>query len=194
MDVTIRRATVDDAQGVVDVINSTIEEGGVTSLYPTLAVEQEQAYIEGLGPRSAMFVAEVSGEILGVQSIEPYAAYTRAMDHVASIGTYVYRNFRRRGVGRKLFETTLGFAREQGYEKIVILVRVGNSVAQAFYRKLGFIPKMMLERQLKIDGRYDDEVWMDLFVPVGEEAVVAAPTPEAVTAPAPEPAVSAPGC
>jgi GNAT superfamily N-acetyltransferase len=192
MDVTIRRATVDDAQGVVDVINSIIEEGGVTSLYPVLTVEQEVTYIEGLDTRSALFVAEVSGEILGVQSIEPYASYTHAMDHVASIGTYVYRNFRRRGVGRRLFETTLGFARKQGYEKIVILVRVGNSVAQTFYRKLGFIPKMMLERQLKIGGRYDDEVWMDLFIPVGEEAVVAAPTPEAAVVPEPAPAVPEP--
>jgi hypothetical protein len=74
----------------------------------------------------------------------------------------------------------------------VILVRVGNSIAQAFYRKLGFIPKMMLERQLKIDGQYDDEVWMDLFVPVGEGAVVAEPTPEAVVAPEPEPAAPEP--
>jgi GNAT superfamily N-acetyltransferase len=193
MDVTIRRATVDDARGVIDVINSIIEEGGLTSLYPALTVEQEEAYIAGLGPRSALFVAEASGEILGVQSIEPYASYTHAADHVASMGTYVYRNFRRRGVGRRLFETTLGFARQHGYEKIAIMVRVGNSVAQAFYRKLGFVPKMMLERQVKIDGRYDDEVWMDLFIPSGEGAVAAEPVPEvAVAEPVPEPSPPTP--
>jgi len=173
MDVTIRRATVDDAQGVVDVINSIIEEGGLTALYPVFTAEQEAAYIGGLGSRGAMFVAEVSGEILGVQTVAPYASYTQAMDHVASIGTYVYRNLRRQGVGRRLFAQTVGFCNEQGYEKIVIAVRIGNSVAQAFYRKLGFVAKMMLERQLKIDGQYDDEVWMELFVPAAGEAVVA---------------------
>jgi GNAT superfamily N-acetyltransferase len=191
MDVTIRRATVSDAQGIVDVINSIIEEGELTSLYPALTLEQEESYIEELGPRGALFVAELSGEILGVQSIEPYATYTRAMDHVASIGTYIYRNLRRRGVGRRLFEATLGFAREQGYEKIVIAVRIGNSVAQAFYRMLGFIPKMMLERQVKIDGRYDDEVWMELFVPAAEAVAAVAPEPEAATAPVQAPASAA---
>lgn len=171
MDVTVRRATVSDAQGAVDVINSTIDEGGLTSLYPALTLEQEEAYIAGLGDRGAMFVAEASGEILGVQSIEPYAPFTRAMDHVASMGTYVYRSFRRRGVGSKLFGATLDFARRQGYEKLVIYVRVGNAVAQAFYRGMGFIPKMMLERQVKIEGRYDDEVWMEMFVPAAAPAV-----------------------
>ena len=196
MDVTIRRATVDDAQGVVDVINSIIEEGGLTALYPDLTADQESAFIEGLGPRGAMFVAEVSGEILGVQTIAPYASYTQAMDHVASIGTYVYRNLRRRGVGRRLFGQTVGFCHEQGYEKIVIAVRIGNSVAQAFYRKLGFVAKMMLERQIKIGGQYDDEVWMELFVPAAGEIAVAAgepaAEPTAVERLEPEPAVPVP--
>jgi GNAT superfamily N-acetyltransferase len=185
MDIQIRRGTVDDAQGVVDVINSIIEEGGLTSLYPTLTVEQEEAYIEGLGPRSALFVAESSGEILGAQTIEPFASYTRAMDHVASMGTYVYRNFRRRGVGRMLAEATLGFARKERYEKIVIFVRVGNSSAQAFYREIGFLPKLMLERQVKIGSKYDDEVLMEMYISPREEAAVAEAEPEIVARPAP---------
>ena len=40
MEVRIRRARVTDAQGVVDVINSVIQEGGLTALYPTLTVKQ----------------------------------------------------------------------------------------------------------------------------------------------------------
>jgi GNAT superfamily N-acetyltransferase len=201
MDISIRRGTVDDAQGVVDVINSVIQEGGLTALYPMLSVEQEEAFIEGLGPRSALFIAESSGAALGVQVIEPFAPYTRAMDHVATVGTFVYRNFRRRGVGRRLMETTLGFARQQGFEKIISYVRVSNSGAQTFYRRMGFLPKLMLERQIKIEGRYDDEVLIELFVPeakaqagavapaAGAAAAVAAPVsqvaePLAATRPA----------
>ena len=54
----IRQATVRDARRVVEVINSVIQEGGLTALYPTLSVEQEERFIRGLGPRSALFVAE----------------------------------------------------------------------------------------------------------------------------------------
>jgi len=114
------------------------------------------------------------------------------MDHVAVIGTYVYRNFRRQGVGRKLMQATLHFAREQGYEKIVIYVRASNSVAQGFYRKMGLIPKMMIERQVKIGGTYDDQVWMEMFIPSESQAVAAeietkeVEQPEPVPAPTPE--------
>jgi ribosomal protein S18 acetylase RimI-like enzyme len=113
------------------------------------------------------------------------------------MGTYVYRNFRRQGVGGRLFEATIRFAREQRYEKIVVYVRAGNSVAQVFYRKIGFIPKMVLERQVKIEGQYDDEVWMELFIPVEVEAAAVEPVAEAAAPPVtteavpPRPAVEA---
>ncbi len=187
MDVTIRQATVSDAQSVLDVINSIIEEGGLTSLYPALTLEQEEAFIEGLGPRSAMLLAQVGNEILGVQTIEPFAPYTRAMDHVAIMGTWVYRNFRRQGAGSQLFAEAMRFARRQGFEKIIVYVRVGNAMGQAFYRKMGFIPKMMLERQVKIGGSYDDEVWMEYFLPAAAEPQAEAPAvkPEPAAAPTP---------
>ena len=185
MDVKIRRGTVQDAQGVVDVINSIVQEGGLIAIYPALTVQQGEEFIAGLGPRGAMFVAEADGVILGVLSIEPYARHTRAMDHVATMGTYVYRNFRRRGVGRQLMTAGLEFARRQGYEKIIAYVRAGNSAAQSFYRRIGFIPKMLLERQIKIEGKYDDEVLMEMFVAPEEEERAAEARPVAAARPAP---------
>jgi RimJ/RimL family protein N-acetyltransferase len=43
-------------------------------------------------------------------------------------------------------------------------VRASNTNAQAFYRSLGFIPKGVLEQQVKIDGQYEDEVFMERFL------------------------------
>jgi L-amino acid N-acyltransferase YncA len=196
MDVMIRQATVHDAQGVVDVINSVVQEGGLVTVYPALTLEQGESLIEGLGPRSALFIAEVNDAVLGVQIVEPLAPDVKAKDHVAVVRTYVYRNLRRQGVGRKLVNEALGLARQQGYEKAVALVRASSSAAQAFYRELGFIPKMMLERQIKIEGQYDDEVWMDMFitplkrVEAAEPEVVAEPE-EPVAVPAVDPIVGA---
>ncbi|MBE9507578.1 MAG: GNAT family N-acetyltransferase, partial [Chloroflexi bacterium] len=39
-----------------------------------------------------------------------------------------------------------------------------NSGAQTFYRNLGFVPKGVLARQVKIDGQYEDEVFMELLL------------------------------
>ena len=198
----VRQATVRDALGVVSLINSVIQEGGLTALYPTLSVEEEERFIRGMGPRSAILVAETDGEtgstIVGLQTVDPYAAYTRAMDHVAEIGTFVHRAYRRQGVGRLLFEHTLSFARQQGYEKLMLSVRAGNTTAIEFYREMGFTPKLVLERQVKIEGQYDDQVLMERFIApqeiVAEAPAVAGEQPAIVEEPvaARKPTVAAP--
>jgi len=187
MDITIRKARPQDGPQVAELINSVIDEGGLTALYPKLTAGQATEYIQNLGPRSIMILAELEGAVLGVQMVEPFATYTRAMDHVATLRTFVHRNFRRQGVGRKLIEATMAFARHAGYEKFVIYVRLGNAGAQRFYRQMGFIPKLMMERQVKIEGRYDDEMLMEFFVPQVEERAPARAEPAVV-----EPAVAEP--
>jgi GNAT superfamily N-acetyltransferase len=99
------------------------------------------------------------------------------MDHVAVMGTYVYRNYRQQGVGSQLTERILAFARQEGYEKAIVYVRADNAGGQAFYRRVGFVPKAILERQVKIDGTYDDEVLMELFIDAGASAPVGVETP-----------------
>ena len=75
----------------------------------------------------------------------------------------------------------------RGYEKVILSVRAGNASAIAFYREMGFTPKLVLERQIKIEGEYDDQVLMEWFIAPDEaragEAPVAAPEPAAVEQP-----------
>lgn len=72
--------------------------------------------------------------------------------------------YRGKGIGKALFEKTLEFARKQGYEKIVIYVRVSNTGAQTFYSRFGFEPKGVLKKQVKINGTYEDEIFMEMFL------------------------------
>ena len=157
-----RRDDLQDAAGVAEVLNSVIAEGRHTALTGHWTAEAEQAFLLSLRPRSEVFVAEVAGQIVGFQVIEPFVSYTTTMSHVAHCGTYVRADHRRSGIGRKLAEATLSFARKQGYEKVVIYVMAGNELGLAYYRKLGFEEKGVLRRQTKIDGVYHDEVFMEL--------------------------------
>ena len=50
------------------------------------------------------------------------------------------------------------------YEKLVIYVRASNTDAQAFYSGLGFLPCGRLARQVKIAGKDDDEIVMEMFL------------------------------
>ena len=158
----VRRDDIGDAAGVAEVLNSVIAEGRHTALTGHWTPEAEQAFLQSLRPRSEVFVAEMAGRIVGFQVIEPFVSYTSSMNHVAHLGTYVRADHRGRGVGQRLAEATLSFAREQGYEKVVIYVMAGNELGLAYYRKLGFEEKGVLRRQTKIDGIYHDEVFMEL--------------------------------
>ena len=158
----VRRDDIQDAEGVAEVLNGVIAEGGYTALTGRWTPEAEQAFLQSLRPRSEVFVAEVAGRIVGFQVIEPFVTYTSTMNHVAHFGTYVRADLRGCGIGQKLAEATLSFARRHGYEKSVIYVMAGNELGLAYYRRLGFEEKGVLRRQTKIDGVYHDEVFMEL--------------------------------
>ena len=57
MDFIIRKATVNDARQVADVINSVIDEGKYTIFDRPFSEEEERKFISSLGSRSALYVS-----------------------------------------------------------------------------------------------------------------------------------------
>lgn len=173
-DVTVRPARRDDsagaladAAGIAEVLNNVIAQRRHTALDGHWTAKAELAFLQSLGPRAGLFVAEVAGRIVGFQIVEPFAAYTPTMDHVGLMGTYVHSETRRHGIGRRLARASLAFSNAQGFEKIVIYVLVHNRAAIAYYGSLGFEARGLLRGQTKIDGVYHDEVFMELYLQDG---------------------------
>lgn len=164
MEIEIRRATPGDAEGISAVWEVVCAERVYTAVNRAFTPQQEREYIATLSEREGIFVAEVEGRVVGFQSLDLWAKYTDSFDHVGVMGTIILPQWRRMGLGRRLAQHTLDFARASGYEKLVVYVRGGNVRGQAFYRSLGFALKGVLARQVKIDGRYEDEVFMELFL------------------------------
>ena len=160
----VRRGDPDDAAGAAEVLNGVIAEKRYTAMSGHWTAEAERAYIDSLGSRSELFVAEVAGRVVGLQSIEPFVVYTSTMDHVAEVGTFVLAEYRGRGIGHGLARASLGFARQHGYEKVVVLVLADNPLGLAYYRGLGFEACGTLARQTKIDGVYHDEIVMEMHL------------------------------
>ncbi|MBK7929411.1 MAG: GNAT family N-acetyltransferase [Bryobacterales bacterium] len=131
---------------------------------PWPAAEQRR-YIEQQSPRECIHLAETGeGELLGYQVLEQYAASISSMAHVGQLGTYVRTGLRGQGIGRRLFEATLGFALSRGYRKFVIQVRATNAAALAYYQSLGFTVCGRYTRHVLIDGVEEDEVLLELHL------------------------------
>jgi dephospho-CoA kinase len=160
----IRPATLDDAEGIAAVLNAVVCEGGLTLIDRTFTPSRERAFLRGLPKRARLTVAEVGQVIAGFQVIEPYAAYTGAMDHVATLGTYVTAPVRGAGLGRRMSEETFKHARAAGYQKIVVQVRADNIGARDFYAALGFQASGRLVRQARVSDDYVDVLLFETFL------------------------------
>lgn len=161
----IRRATADDANGIVAVWEQIVRERIYSAIDVPFTVEQERTYLESLSPREVIYVATGDlQDIVAFQSLDLWARSIHSMRHVGQLGTFVLPGWRRCGAGGRLFQQTYAFARDAGYRKLVIQVRASNVPARRFYARLGFEECGRLTRQVCIDGQDDDEVLMELFL------------------------------
>ncbi|PYS26003.1 MAG: hypothetical protein DMG11_21545 [Acidobacteria bacterium] len=164
MGTLIRKATVNDAKQVADVINSVISEGKYTLFDRAFSEEEERAFILSLRDRSAVYVAAIDNAVVGVQSIDLFANFAECVRHVATMGTWLRTDFRGRGIGRLLAEESFRFARSADYRKVVIQILVDNEAALRFYRSLGFQDIGIARLHVRLGGKFHDEVYLEKFL------------------------------
>lgn len=158
-DISIRDVRPDDAAAVAGILNRIIEAGTFTVFDRPVGVDAERAYIERFPARGVFLVAErPDRRIVGFQSMEPFAAFTRAFDHVGVLGTYVDLNERRQSIASRLFAATFASSRQKGYRKIFTYVRADNPAALSTYLHHGFSVVGIAREQAKIGARYVDEI------------------------------------
>lgn len=158
MDLLVREARPDDAEAIVSIFNPIIETGAYTVFVTPFTVEAEREFIAKFPAAGIFHVAErrEDRKVVGFQSMEPFAPYTHACDHVGVLGTYVDLRSRRQGIAACLFAFTA--ARRKGYEKIFTFVRADNPAALAAYLSQGFQIVGTAKKQAKIAGKYLDEI------------------------------------
>lgn len=166
MSLSIRAVAVEDAQGIIDVLNPIIIEARYMILDQTFTVDEEKGFIESFPERGVFSVAvnETTNQLLGFQNVEPFATYTKAFDHVGIIGTYVDANSRGQGVAKQLFDYTFKSAKAKGYEKLFAYVRADNERALAVYLKQGFDIVGTAKKHGKIGDQYFDEILIEKFL------------------------------
>lgn len=160
----ILRATEADAEGIASVFQEIAQERIFSAIDIPFTVEEERVYIRAQHPREAFYVAVANSEIVGIQTLDLWAPHLHSMRHVGQIGTFILAEWRHRGLGKALFQHVRSFARSADYAKLIVQVRDSNEPAHWFYKRLGFQQCGRLRRQVRIDGREDDEILMELFL------------------------------
>ncbi|MDN4999578.1 GNAT family N-acetyltransferase [Bradyrhizobium sp. GCM10027634] len=130
----------------------------------TFAREQDKplAWFEERLTTSDVFGAFIDGEIVGVAGFRRQDGPQTL--HKADLwGMYVRHQAGRAGVGRRLVDTIVAHAAKH-VEKLQLSVMSKNEAALRLYRAAGFVEYSREVKAFKQNGRYFDEVLMELFV------------------------------
>jgi len=85
----------------------------------------------------------------------------KAYEHVADFSVYVEREWRGKGVGRRLLDRLIELAREIGYHKMVLSTFPFNEPGVALYERLGFRRVGVYREQGMLDGKWVDTLIME---------------------------------
>ncbi|MDG5493625.1 GNAT family N-acetyltransferase [Niveispirillum sp. BGYR6] len=129
--VEIRRATIEDANGIV----CLLEQLGYRLDETQVASRITQLESTGTDP---ILVAVSEGRYLGVIALN-WVLMLHAPTLIARITTLVvHEQARGLGVGRKLVDAAAALARAAGCDTLEVTTALRRADAQAFYKSLGF--------------------------------------------------------
>lgn len=163
----IREANIKDAKGIVKLLESVGKEKLyiVTETY-VWSEEEERQLIKRIDhDKDLILIADYGGNIVGCLTLfRYYGGRSPKVQHVGEIGISIAAEFRNDGIGTKLFEYTINWARRKNYKKLCLSVFSSNKIAMHLYEKFGFQVEGVRKEQFKVGDNYVDEVMMGLFL------------------------------
>ena len=159
-ELTVRPARESDAEAIARIYNQGIEDRVATLETELRAPEERRRWMAARGPRHPVIVAEAVGTVVGWASLNQFNPRP-AYQHVADFSVYVDRDWRGKGVGRRLLEALIDLAREIGYHKMVLSAFPFNRSGVALYERLGFRAVGIYKEQGLLDGKWTDTIIME---------------------------------
>ncbi|MEH7245315.1 arsinothricin resistance N-acetyltransferase ArsN1 family A [Neobacillus niacini] len=156
----IREVSDTDILSIQKIYNQGIEDR-----IATLETEiKDEAYmrnwLENHRGRYKVIVAEEMGQIVGWASLNQYNNRC-AYDGVADLSVYISREYRGKGVGKKLLARLEYLAKENGFHKIILFTFPFNQLGQGLYEKMGFREVGVFQNQGILDGEFVDVMAME---------------------------------
>lgn len=167
-EVIIREAERDDAEQMINFYNFVGGETDFLSFgkddFKKNPAEYEN-YIEDIKKEqnSIILLAIAEGEIIGIATIN--SNQKARIRHVGVLGIVIEKRYWGLGLGRKLMNLLINWAKTNNItKKILLLTNENNIAAQELYKKIGFIEEGLLKKDNYINGVYYNTVIMGLIL------------------------------
>ena len=111
--ITIRTATLSDAQALLNIYSPYVEHTAITFEYDVPSVEEFASRIKNTLQKYPYLVAEKNGRLLGCAYASPFHERP-AYDWAVETSIYVDQNIKHQGIGRRLHDALEDALRSQG--------------------------------------------------------------------------------
>jgi RimJ/RimL family protein N-acetyltransferase len=169
MTVNIREAHPEDAEKIIAYVQQLADEPENNMLLTPgefrLTLEEEQKILADFHDEdnSVFLVAEEDGEIIGTLNLR--GGKRKAIRHAATLGMSVNKERRSQGIGGRLMEEAISWAKAGGIlKRIELFVFVHNLRAIHLYLKFGFEVEGRRRMSAFKDGEYLDDYLMALLL------------------------------
>jgi len=150
-------------EGFHAALDAVCRERGYLARFEAPPLESTREFVRRNISRGFPQLVAVDGErVVGWCDITPSDKPIFA--HCGSMGMGILPAYRHQGIGKRLLAAAIERAREIGLERVELEVFERNAPAVALYRKMGFQLEGRKIRSSKIDGVYDNDLIMALFL------------------------------
>ncbi|SHL68277.1 GNAT family N-acetyltransferase [Flavobacterium saccharophilum] len=157
MSLTLRPATVNDLEKILDIVNFSILHTTANYNYDVQTLEVQTKWFEDKTAKNLpIVVADLDGEVVGFGSYGQFRekiGYQYTVEH----SVYVVDNVIGKGIGSKLLTELIRLAKEQGYHVMIGAIDADNSGSIAFHEKFGFVVTGTIR---EVGYKFDH--WLDL--------------------------------
>lgn len=164
MQITIEKAAIQDAEGILEHLKIV---GGETDNLTfgaegmPFSVKDEEKFIAQLqeSEEGLMLVAKDGQKVVAVATLN---RFPRRMSHRGEFGLSVQKAYWNQGIGGRLLDETIAYAKEHNFEIIDLEVLSDNKRAIHLYEKFGFRKIGCHPKYHKVGDRFDAADFMCL--------------------------------
>lgn len=155
MNVTIRKATVDDLPQIQKLSQELFQVEQVRdpllNMDWSMGEEGRKTFLSRITEENRFcFVAEADSQVVGytTASVLPILAW-RPVKRLEMENLIVTEKYRGQRIGEKLAQTLFDLAKSLGLERVMVSAYAANEHALRFYKRIGFVPdSLQLEKVL----------------------------------------------